>query len=73
MPNKAYQPTANPFRGLSAAELGLPAPRDQYRRMISPKAFELIIRHLNAIDGAVSERVARKHPWCEPALSPVRR
>ena len=37
--------------------------------MISPKAFELIIRHLDAIDRVVSKRVARKRPWSELALT----
>lgn len=37
--------------------------------MISPKAFELIVRHLDAIDRVVSERVVRKPPWAETSLT----
>lgn len=37
--------------------------------MISPKAIDLIIRHFDAVDEAVSRRVTRKRPWGEPALT----
>ena len=37
--------------------------------MISPRAFELVICHLDAIDKAVSKRVARRRPWNELALT----
>jgi hypothetical protein len=37
--------------------------------MISPKAANFIIRHLDAIDKAVSKRLVRKRPWFETALT----
>jgi hypothetical protein len=37
--------------------------------MIPPKAIDLIIRHIDAIDMAVASRLNRKRPWLEPALT----
>ena len=37
--------------------------------MISPKAIELMIKHWDAVDVAVSKRVSRKRPWSETALT----
>lgn len=37
--------------------------------MISPKATHLLIRHLDAIDRAVTKRTLRKRPWLEPAIT----
>jgi len=37
--------------------------------MISPRAFRLLIQHLDCIDEAVSRRMHRKRPWLEPALT----
>jgi hypothetical protein len=37
--------------------------------MIPPKAIDLIIRHIDAIDLAVASRLNRKRPWLEPALT----
>ena len=37
--------------------------------MISPKAIELMIRHWDAVDVAVSKRVSRKRSWAETALT----
>jgi hypothetical protein len=37
--------------------------------MIPPRAIALVIRHLDAIDRAVSARMSRKRPWLEPSLT----
>ncbi|TAE55741.1 MAG: hypothetical protein EAZ76_03420 [Nostocales cyanobacterium] len=37
--------------------------------MISPKAANFIIRHLDAIDKILSKRLMRKRPWLETALT----
>jgi len=37
--------------------------------MITPRAFELIIKHFNEIDKIVSQRTVRKRPWLEVALT----
>lgn len=37
--------------------------------MISPAVVGPILRHVDAIDAALSRRVARKRPWDEPALT----
>lgn len=37
--------------------------------MISPRAIRLILRHLDAIDIYVAQRLLRKRPWQEPALT----
>ena len=37
--------------------------------MLSPIAFDLIIKHFDAIDRVVAARLSRKRPWSEPALT----
>ena len=37
--------------------------------MLSPKAVQLILKHFDSIDSALSRRLLRKRPWHEPALT----
>ena len=37
--------------------------------MLSPTAFDLFIKYFDAVDRAVTARLARKRPWLEPALT----
>ena len=37
--------------------------------MLSPIAFDLIIKYFDAVDRAVAARLSRKRPWSEPALT----
>jgi len=37
--------------------------------MISPKAVNLIIKHFDAIDEAVTKKMVRNRPWSETALT----
>jgi hypothetical protein len=37
--------------------------------MLSPRAVRLVLRHFDAIDQAISQRLTRKRPWGEEALT----